>query len=646
MKFMNSFFQKNNIKEAVILAGGKGTRLSSILQNNPKPMVPFEKVPLIHLQIEQLVKYGYNSINILTSYKSEIIKNYLTKNLDKKVNIHFYEDTKPLGTAGSFLSVLGKLSKHVLVVYGDTLFDINIEKFEKFHFSKKSASASIFLHPNTHPYDSDLVEMNDFHEVIKFHPYPHKANKWLPNMVNAAFYLINTKRLVNFQNIPKPSDFGKNLFPKMLKEKHKIFGYVSPEYIKDVGTPDRYAKALSDYRKNIPLLSNLKVKQKVIFLDRDGTINLLSRNNINNTKDFKIYDYVPEAIKLFNDSNFKVIVITNQPAIAKGQCDFNTLNKIHYKMESILGKSGAFVDRIYFCPHHPDSGFKGEVKSLKIRCQCRKPSTKLVKQAIHDFNIDVKNSWFIGDSSADILVAKKMGIKSILVNTGEAGLDYKFSVQPQYSSENLLSASKFILDEYNLLKIKLKKIISKITKKNEKIYFVSGYSKTGKSTVSQALKDQLLSANIVTEVFSLDRWLLPLNKRGNSVDSRYDIKAIIDFIKKINNQRKNTVKYSLPNYNKILNAPCTSKEVVPVNKNSILIFEGVIAGYIANIFPKSNNHIYLSRDNSLRKNAQMVDYKSRGLSRGKILTLLKNREPEELRFIQQYKNDSFIQLRV
>lgn len=627
-----------SFKEAVILAGGKGSRLSSILNGLPKPMVDFDGLPLIHLQIKQLYKYNYKKITILTSYKSNILKNYLNKNLPKDIEIRFYDDPVPLGTAGSFLQSKSFFTDNVLVVYGDTLFDVDLYKFEKFHNSKKNCAVSIFLHPNSHPFDSDLVEVNSKLQVLNFHPYPHKKNFYYRNLVNAALYILNTNFFANLENIKRPCDFAKDIFPFLLKKKMKIYGYISPEYIKDVGTPERYKRALIDFKNKIPQKSNLENKQKAIIIDRDGTINKLRRKNVNHTKELNIFDFTADAIKIFNQNNYKVIILTNQPGVARGDFDISMLRSIHNKLESFLGESGAFVDAIYFCPHHPDSGFEGEVKKLKKNCFCRKPKIGLLKKAFVDFNIDINKSWLIGDSTTDIMTAKNIGIRSILVATGEKGLDYKYSVQPAFYTENLYTAAKFIDYEYPHIYKRLSSLSKIILEQSKKIFFISGYSKTGKTTYANILKDLLANEKEQCNVISLDRWILPKGSRGDGVLHRYDIDAILDFIKMFNKQKIKSKVYSLPNYNKKLNRPLGSREKVKISKNDFLIFEGVVAGYIANKLNAHGNHLFISREELHRRDSIQIDYLSRGYNMKKINSMLKSREIEELTFIDQFKN--------
>lgn len=199
----------------------------------------------------------------------------------------------------------------------------------------------------------------------------------------------------------------------------KIFAYDTPEYIKDMGTPDRFYETEKDIESGKVHARNLKNKQKAIFLDRDGTINKMV-GFVTKPEQFELIEGAAEAIKAINKSGYLAIVVTNQPVIARGDCTFEELQTIHDKMETELGKVGAFVDAIYVCPHHTDKGFEGERPEYKCNCNCRKPKPGLLLQAAKDFNIDLSESYMIGDSHRDVEAGENAGVKkSIMVEENE-----------------------------------------------------------------------------------------------------------------------------------------------------------------------------------------------------------------------------------
>lgn len=184
-----------------------------------------------------------------------------------------------------------------------------------------------------------------------------------------------------------------------------------------MGTPERYYAVAEDFKAGRVKGKNLNCKQKAVFLDRDGTINKYV-GFLRDIDQFELTDDAAEAIKLINKSGYLAIVITNQPVIARGEVTVAELETIHKKLETLLGYEGAYIDGLYYCPHHPHRGFEGEVPELKIECDCRKPKPGLIYKAAEDFNIDLSESFMIGDSDSDVAAGEAAGCKSIKINEG------------------------------------------------------------------------------------------------------------------------------------------------------------------------------------------------------------------------------------
>lgn len=193
-----------------------------------------------------------------------------------------------------------------------------------------------------------------------------------------------------------------------------MFCYDSPEYVKDMGTPDRYKEVVNDFNRGIITSKNLLNKQKAIFLDRDGTINKY-KGFLRDIDSFELIPGIAKAIKKINESGYLAIVVTNQPVIARGEVTLELLNMIHNKMETLLGFEGAYINAIYFCPHHPHKGYAGEIVEFKKNCDCRKPKPGMLLRASQEFNIDLSHSFMIGDSENDIKTGIAAGCKIILV---------------------------------------------------------------------------------------------------------------------------------------------------------------------------------------------------------------------------------------
>nr|WP_321234165.1 HAD-IIIA family hydrolase [uncultured Psychroserpens sp.] len=426
----------------VIIAGGKGTRLG--LKEIPKPMVVINGKPLLEHQIDLAKRYGLTEIYILSGHLSSVIIDHFGDGANFGVNITHVVEDKPLSTAGAVKQLEGLIEDRFMVFYGDTIMDLDLTNFIGFDSENMDSIGSILVHPNDHPYDSDLIEINANERVTAFLSKPHKEDLFYSNMVNAALYILSPK-VFDYITPNEASDFGKHIFPQIL-ETENLYAYKTTEYIKDMGTPDRFAKVENDLVSGKVARLNRSKKQKAVFLDRDGVLNK-EVDQLTNIEDFELIDGTVRAIKSLNKSDYLVIVITNQPVIAKGFISTKQLNSIHKKMDTLLGNEGAFLDDLFYCPHHPETGFEGEITELKIECECRKPRPGMLLKAAQQYNIDLENSWFIGDRYTDIAAGKSANTNTILLKTGHAGNDKdRFdSIESDFEFNNLLEATDYIL---------------------------------------------------------------------------------------------------------------------------------------------------------------------------------------------------------
>lgn len=412
--------------KAIIMAGGKGTRIASVTNNVPKPMIKIFNKPILEYQIENLKACGLTDIILVIGHLGNVIKDYFGNGSNFGVNIEYFIEEYPLGTAGALFK-MPQLTEDFLLLCGDVILDIDFNRFINFHKSNH-AWASLMAHPNGHPYDSSLLvtEILEPQEPGGLPVDTHRVTQWMnkederlyyKNRVNAGIEIISPELLretkKNFvprhPETPDKIDLDRDVLKPNIKS-GKIYAYDTPEYIKDMGTPDRYYETTKDIETGKVQARNLKNKQKAIFLDRDGTINKTA-GFINKPEQFELIPGVTEAIKSINKSGFLTIVITNQPVIARGECSFEELQAIHNKMETELGKEGAFIDGIYVCPHHTDKGYAGERPDYKFDCNCRKPKAGLLLQAAKDFNIDLLQSYMIGDSQRDVEAGINANVK-------------------------------------------------------------------------------------------------------------------------------------------------------------------------------------------------------------------------------------------
>ena len=576
------------MKQVVMLAGGKGTRLRERLNGLPKPLIDLCGKPLLERQIELVKRHGFTHVLLLVNYESQKIIDFCNSHDNWGIRIDCIDDGVPLGTAGATLAIFDRLEDEFLVVYSDTMLEVDLVRFQAFHHSHPDAAATLFLHPNDHPYDSDLVDMDDEGRINAFHSYPHKEGSFYPNLVNAALYIIRRTAMEPWRNSPGLLDFGKDIFPAMLERGCLLFGYNSPEYIKDCGTPKRLDKVCADFSSGRVANASLDVKQFGVFLDRDGTINR-EVNHLSQHKQFELIPRVSEAIKRLNGSTYRTIVITNQPVVARGNCSQPELKIIHNKMETLLGQRGAYLDRIYYCPHHPDKGFQGEVTELKINCDCRKPEIGMIERASKELNLDVSQSWLVGDTTVDILTAHRSGMHSILVETGFAGLDRRHWVTPDFIVPDLPAAVRFILDDYPQL-LNMCEMAGEQIREGDFV-FIGGLSRSGKSNFASCLKESLKAQGKVAVVLSVDRWLRNDDQRKGGVLGRYAVDEIQTLLIDLS-KRSQSGEFKLPVYDKINQQHVPSDETILVGYKDVIIVEGTIALSLLDAIPRNIGHAW------------------------------------------------------
>ena len=421
--------------KVIIMAGGKGTRIASIANDIPKPMIRIGGKPILEYQIENLKCCGLTDITLVIGHLGHIIKDYFKDGHAFGVKISYFTEDHPLGTAGALFK-MPELTDDFLLLCGDVILDVDFNRFIRFH-QEHHAWASLMAHPNGHPYDSSLLitEILPPQERGGLPVETHRVTGWLnkeeertyyKNRVNAGIEIISPQLLAEtMRNYtprhpeqPDKIDLDRDVLKPNIAS-GKIFAYDTPEYIKDMGTPDRFHEVEHDLLSGKVAARNLSNRQKAIFLDRDGTINAY-KGFLTHLENFELLPGVAEAIRKINKSGYLCIVVSNQPVIARGDCSFDDLKAIHDKMETLLGKEGAFVDAIYYCPHHPDKGFEGERVEYKIDCDCRKPKPGLFFQAAKDWNINLHESYMIGDSERDVVAGNSAGCKqSYLIKTNE-----------------------------------------------------------------------------------------------------------------------------------------------------------------------------------------------------------------------------------
>lgn len=426
------------------MAGGKGTRISELFPDIPKPLIPISDSsgvakPVLQWEIESLVKQGFTDIILTVSHMAEKIQDYFSDGSQLGCRIQYFVEETPLGNAGALVKMRQELGDEpFLLLNADAVFDVDFNRMVRFH-REHGALVTLFTHPNSHPYDSGIVIAAPDGAVEGWLAKEDLRPTYYKNRVNAGLHVIDPQildmsgidaNLVGREDEKTSKiikvDLDRQLLKPLCNTGH-MYCYDSPEYCKDMGTPERYEAVCQDFQSGTVTAKNLSHRQRAIFLDRDGTINKYV-GFLRKIDQFELIDGVAEAIRKINESGYLCIVVTNQPVIARGEVTISQLQDIHNKMETLLGAEGAYIDGLYYCPHHPDKGFEGEIPELKIDCDCRKPKPGMLLKAAEDCNINLSESWMVGDGKNDVRCGQDAGCRTVLIGENAEGCEPDMTV--------------------------------------------------------------------------------------------------------------------------------------------------------------------------------------------------------------------------
>lgn len=433
----------DTVTHMVIVAGGKGTRLAAVTGDIPKVLAPVAGKPVLQHQLELAAACGVKTVTVLAGHLAQQVEAFVGDGSRFGLAANVLVEHEPLGNAGLLARHVGEMPDHFFVLYGDVMLGVDLQKMAAAHLAA-GADFTTFAHPNDHPFDSDLLEVDAQDRVVALRNPPHPPGRFFANIVNAALYVVRRDALAQWSASTGKLDFTKDIVPTLIGQGARVHAYHSEDYIKDMGTPERLQRVERDFLAGKISLEMTSKPKPTIFLDRDGTLNV-ERDFLKTPDQLELIPGAGAALKALRQAGYRLVVLTNQPVIARGEASFDDVAAVHRKLEWELGKDGAFIDAIYFCPHHPDAGFSGERIELKIACDCRKPGIGLFERACRDKAVATKGSWMIGDQTRDIEMARRTGLRSILVMTGAGGTDGAFDIAPDHFADNIGAAADHIL---------------------------------------------------------------------------------------------------------------------------------------------------------------------------------------------------------
>ena len=387
------------VKEAIILAGGLGTRLRPVVSDLPKCMAPVAGQPFLKHVIRYLLSQGIEKFIFSLGYKHEMIEGFLN---DEFPTLHCEcsVEQEPLGTGGAiYLACKRTKEENVLVVNGDTLFKADLEKAASFHIKNK-ADCTLLLKP-MHGFDRyGAVELDDDYAVSSF----KEKQNFQSADINAGTYMLDVEQFID-KDFPEKFSFEKDYLEKYYGER-KIFGVIEDSYFIDIGVPADFQKAQEELRQ-IPLNLENTDPGWTIFLDRDGVINYEKENDyILNWSEFEFYPGVTEAISLLSERFAKLIVISNQRGVGRGLMSEKDLLNIQRQMRSEIERNGGRIDKIYYCTATDSHHFY------------RKPNPGMALQAAKDFpSIDLSKTIMVGNKLSDMQFGRNAGTYTVYLRT-------------------------------------------------------------------------------------------------------------------------------------------------------------------------------------------------------------------------------------
>lgn len=411
------------MKQAVILCGGKGTRLGEQFSHVPKPLVPVEGIPLLDRILDNAARSGVTEAILAAGHLGEQIAERYASYNPWNLKIHTHIEARALGTAGCLHEFAEQLDADFLLLYGDVFLDFDMASLIARH-EHKAPIATVLVRQSDHPKDSDLVVVDSLSDrVTKFLPKATRAEDGIyQNCANAAVYAVS-RQLLSYISKDVSSDIATHAFPLVLASGGDIRAHFLEDtgYVKDMGTPSRLLEVERYARRKSRAVAarNSPKKIKAIILDRDGVILRDNGPSVDPTK----LVFMPAALDglaQIYKQGLICMVATNQPWIARGLLTSEELEAAHISMQEQISAAGGKISAILYSPFHPETHHDEGIAELRCASECRKPRAGMLFELMERNQFDPAETVMIGDSLADMIAAKNAGTRSILIGSNMA----------------------------------------------------------------------------------------------------------------------------------------------------------------------------------------------------------------------------------
>ena len=613
--------------KAAIVAGGKGTRIRSMTGNRiPKALVPVAGTPIVFRQMDLLVRSGVTDVAVIAGHLAEQLRLAMTPHAAALgLGLRFFVEREARGTAGGLLAAREYLSgDEFLVLYGDIAVEMDLARLVSFHRAA-AAVATIVAHPNDHPHESDLLATDGEGHVTAVLPRATRGPGHYRNLVPAGVYCVSPG-IFHYLEPDVKQDFIRDVFPRMLQDGATVCAYNTPEYLRDMGTPGRYAMVERDIETSLCERLHFGHRRPAVFFDRDGVLNRDGGNSgLTSAGELELLPGAAEAVRLVNDRGQLAVLVTNQPGVAKGFMAAAALEEIHARLETLLGHGGAKLDRIYCCPHHPEGGFAGEVNGLKVECECRKPRPGMLLRAAEELPIQLDESCVIGDSARDVGAARAAGVWVYGVRTGAGCRDCIPRCQPDLLFDDVLEAARFAVSCTDQGEVVAARACEGLRRgRVPRVVGVCGLARCGKSSLAHAVVRALRRRGVSALHLRLDGWILPEPRRrpGSVAEERVQARLYPELLDRLLR-------------GEVVTAPCeaTAGGVGPVAEYcaagcQVVVVDGLLACH-QGVRDMLDLGVYLEVDTDTLIERFRAHYGWKGVDKAGVEPLLRERMAEE-----------------
>lgn len=417
--------------------------MAPLLGDFPKVLANTGRGSLLELLLRDLARAGTRQVLLLAGPNGERIAEGIRDSVPPGLDVQIIQEPAHRGTAGALHCAADLLRERFLLIFGDIYTALDWRRFtdaaEAF-----GGLGTLLVHRSNHPEDSDLVALDDACRVIgwvgRTPAQRRRAVTTSVALTNAGISVFHRDIL---QRIPtdRACDLTGEVMPALVDARFPIHGYLTSEFVRDAGTPRRFAEvsqAIAD--------GSSRRRAELVLLDRDGVI-VNGLRAPQSEDEVRLIPGAARAIRTLNDAGIEAMVVSNQGGVARGLYDEPTLLRVQARVNELLALEGARLDGFHYCPHHPETHWNEGIAALRGPCSCRKPGPALVNRALETSSREAWRAVVVGDQSSDMQLALNCGLPGIGVDTGHGCRDDLFPARPTWRFPSLEEAAAWLTGE-------------------------------------------------------------------------------------------------------------------------------------------------------------------------------------------------------